>query len=71
MNVDKSAIPRLRPFRVAVMPHFDVPNWFAPRLDFGYTEEQLAHSIRIIATVSHLSLSIIPHKNTPRGKADV
>jgi hypothetical protein len=63
MNVDKPAIPRMRPFRVAVMPYFDVPNGEEPELDFGYTEEQMAHSIRIIATVSYLSLSIIPHEN--------
>jgi hypothetical protein len=51
----------MRPYRVAVMPYFDVPNGDEPELDFGYTEEQLAHSIRIIAGVSHLPLSKIPH----------
>jgi len=63
MNVDKPAIPRLRPFRVAHMPYFDIPNGHAPRLEFGYTKEQLAHCIRVIASVSHFSLSSIPHKN--------
>jgi hypothetical protein len=63
MDVDKPAIPRLRPFRVAAMPYFDVPNCSAPRLDFGYTEEQLAHCIRVIASVSHPTLSDIPHEN--------
>jgi hypothetical protein len=43
------------------MPYFDVPNGDEPELDFGYTEEQLAHSIRIIASVSHLPFSKIPH----------
>lgn len=61
MDVDQPAIPRLRPSRVIAMPYFDVPNAHAPRLEFGYTKEQLAHCIRVIASVSHLSLSILQH----------
>jgi hypothetical protein len=52
MNDKESAIPRLRPWRSATPPWFSTPNSRASRLEGGYSQEQLAHAFRIIATVS-------------------
>jgi hypothetical protein len=61
----KLAIPRMRPYRTAVLPHFPVTTANLPAADFGYTKEQIRHAIRIIMSVSTLSTLSPPFPLSP------